>query len=63
MQTVTADAINSKNKQKGSQVQTNCSRKFQENKGGRKTPCSQKCKQTQLIKSSYLLKIEKKNRK
>ena len=31
MQTVTADAINSGNKQKNTQLQTNSSRKFQEN--------------------------------
>ena len=32
MQTVTADEINSRNKQKSSQLQTNLSRKFKENK-------------------------------
>ena len=32
MQTVTADATNSRNKQKSSQLQTNSSRKFQKNK-------------------------------
>ena len=36
MQTVTTDAINSRNKKKSSQVQTNLSRKFQENNGGEK---------------------------
>ena len=36
MQTVTADAINSKNKQKRRPLQTNLSRKFQENKGEEK---------------------------
>ena len=40
MQTVTADAINSRNKQKSSQLERNSSRKFQE---------SQKYRQTQLM--------------
>ena len=32
MQTTTVDALNSRNKQKSNQLQTNSSRKFQENK-------------------------------
>ena len=50
MQTVTADAINSRNKQKHAvvkykQIDQENSRKQR----GRKTYCSQKCKQTQLM--------------